>query len=290
MELRESDQAYLENLVRSQSNNLMPAARGRHARQRLSIVVENEGLQTIEDLLLRLRAERPAHLHRAVAEAMTIKETSFFRDQPLFDLLRTKLIPKVLEQCKSQRRLRIWSAACATGQEAYSLAMLLREHFPQLHNWDVRILGTDISQTACDYATRGSYRKVEIDRGLPVRHLLRYFEREGDHWNVHRELRDWVVFERGNLCEPQPEAEKFDLVLLRNVLLYLSPEDRTQVLRHAHARMQPYAPLLLGSAEQAEDSEGSRELFGIEFDRDCYFYRPLQPDRFRTSAKVMRLG
>jgi len=244
---------------------------------RLKPVAHDSGARNVADLMKMLRTSRPANLHRVVAEAMTIKETSFFRDVLPFKLLEDRLIPELMEQRRKERRLRLWSAASSTGQETYSLAILLRDRFPELADWDVQIVGTDISQLACDYARRGRYSRLEINRGLPARLLLRYFERDGEEWRISDELRPVVSFERANLCEATPRSLKsygmmFDLVLLRNVLLYFSPEDRSHVLRETHARMSPQAPLLLGNAEQAEDFS---ELFRVEFDRDCYFYRPI---------------
>jgi len=201
---------------------------------------------------------------------MTIKETSFFRDMAPFNLLRDKLIPQMVKARAEKRRLVFWSAASSTGQEAYSLAMLLLEEFPSLSEWDVRIIGTDISQQVCEYARQGRYRRLEINRGLPVRLLLRYFERDGDEWVVKPEVRKMVSFRRMNLCDPVSTLPLFDIVLLRNVLLYFGPEDRLRVLQEVHARMRGDGALLLGASEQAEDS---CELFRVEFERACYYYR-----------------
>ena len=279
MDFTEKDREYVGDLLRTQSSNVVGSASAAQVRQRLLPVAASAGAGSVGDLMKRLRTERPAHLHRVVAEAMTIKETSFFRDLLPFSLLRDRLIPELIEQRQQERRLRFWSAASSTGQEAYSLAILLRDRFPQLASWDVQIVGTDISQVACEYARRGRYSRLEINRGLPARLLVRYFESDGEEWRVCEQLRRMVSFERANLCEPAPRMLKsatmrFDVVLLRNVLLYFAAEDRSRVLREAHARMHPQAVLLLGNSEQAEDSS---DLFRVEFDRDCYFYRPIVP-------------
>jgi chemotaxis protein methyltransferase CheR len=208
---------------------------------------------------------------------MTIRETSFFRDLLPFRLLRDTLIPEILERRKAERRLRLWSAASATGQEAYSLAILLREFFPQLEGWDVQIVGTDISQVACEYARRGRYSRMEVNRGLPARFLLKYFDRQGDEWHVGEDVSRMVRFERGNVCEPPvglpSEGTRFDAVLLRNVLLCFAEEDRGRVLQEMHARMRRDAVLLLGNAEQAEDFS---DRFRVAFEGECYFYRPIE--------------
>jgi len=250
---------------------------GPESRHRLRIVPRDTGANGVCDWVRQEPRERPGHLHRVVTEAMTIRETSFFRDVQSFRLLRDRVIPRIIEARAKQRTLHLWSAASSTGQEAYSLAILLREYFPQLEDWRVEIVGTDISQLACDYARLGHYSLLEINRGLPARFLLRYFECVGDEWRVIEEVRRMVVFERGNLCEPpavqQPSGRmKFDVVLLRNVLLYFAEEDRVRVLRQVYDRMRWGSALLLGNAEQAEDSS---DRFRVEFDRDCYFYRPI---------------
>ena len=276
MEFTEKDREFMGDLLRAESSNIVKTASVTQMQQRLKTVARESGAHNVAELMKMLRSSRPAHLHRVVAEAMTIKETSFFRDLALFKLLGDRLIPELIAARRRERRLRLWSAASSTGQEAYSLAILLREQFPELATWDVQIIGTDISQLACDTAKRGRYSRLEINRGLPARFLVRYFEREDEEWSVCQELRRIVTFERANLCEPplrglKSYGVKFDIVLLRNVLMYFASEDRSHVLREAHTRMRPEAVLLLGNSEQAEDSS---DLFRVEFDRDCYFYRP----------------
>ena len=218
-----------------------------------------------------LIADPKPQLHRATAGAMTTTETSFFRDSSPFDTLRDHILPTLIERNWSTRKLRIWSAASSTGQEAYSIAMLLREYFPALSSWDVRILGTDLAVHCVEYARAGRYRRLEVNRGLPARMLLRYMLRHGDEWEVIPDLRARCEFQQLNLCAPPPGLPQFDLVLLRNVLLYFAPEERAAVLRTVHRHLHPEGFLLLGSAEQAEDST---DLFEAEFARDCYFYRP----------------
>jgi chemotaxis protein methyltransferase CheR len=277
MEFTEKDREYMGDLLRAESSNIVKTANVTQMQQRLKPVARESGAHSVADLMKQLRGSRPAHLHRVVAEAMTIKETSFFRDMSPFKLLGSRLIPEVIAARRQERRLRLWSAASSTGQEAYSLAILLYEQFPELASWDVQIIGTDISQVACDTAKSGRYSRLEINRGLPARMLIRYFERDGEEWNVCDDIRRLVTFERANLCEPPTRGlrsygVKFDIVLLRNVLMYFAPEDRSRVLREVHARMHPHAVLMLGNSEQAEDFS---DMFRVEFDKDCYFYRPL---------------
>jgi len=268
----DSDYAYLRQLVLSESANLIDPSRNALFETRLTPIARMAGASTLEDFVSLLRVDRTPQLHRAVAEAMTINETSFFRDGKPFDVLRETILPRLVERNSAQRKLRIWSAASSTGQEAYSVAMLIREHFAELASWDVKIVGTDISRQVIEYAQRGRYRRMEVNRGLPARMLLKYLVRDGDEWEVTPELRPMCEFQYANLCAPLPRLPVFDLVLLRNVLLYFPQQDRSCVFSDAYRQMAPGGYLMLGAAEQAEDSTN---LFQAEFARDCYFYRPV---------------
>jgi chemotaxis protein methyltransferase CheR len=267
----DSDYAYLRQLVLTQSANLIDPSRNALFETRLQPIAARAGASTLEDFVSILRVDRTPQLHRAVAEAMTINETSFFRDGKPFDLLREKVLPELMERNSATRRLRVWSAANSTGQEAYSVAMLIAEHFPELAEWDVKIVGTDISAQVIEYARRGRYRRLEVNRGLPARLLVKYMVRHDDEWEVVPELRRMCDFRYANLCAPLPELPVFDLVLLRNVLLYFPQQDRSCVFSDVYKQMAPGGYLLLGSAEQAEDSTN---LFQVEFAKECYYYRP----------------
>jgi chemotaxis protein methyltransferase CheR len=257
MACSDSDYAYLRELVLAQSANLIDPSRNSLFETRLTPVARLAGASNLEDLVNILRVDRPSHLHRAVAEAMTINETSFFRD---------------IEHRAKERSLRIWSAASSTGQEAYSVAMLLTEHFPELAGWDVKIVGTDISRHVIEYAQAARYRRLEVNRGLPARMLLKYFERDGEEWELDQRIRARCVFQQTNLCAPLPRLPIFDLVLLRNVMLYFPQQDRSCVLSDVYRQMARKSYLLLGNAEQAEDST---DLFQVEFAAETYFYRPV---------------
>ena len=268
----DSDYAYLRGLVLDQSANLIDPSRNALFDTRLTSLARIAGASNLEDFVSLLRSGRPAHLHRAVAEAMTVNETSFFRDVQPFEMMREVIVPSLIRERERERRLRIWSAASSTGQEAYSLAMLIVEHFPALATWDVKIVGTDISRQVVDYAQRGRYRRLEVNRGLPARMLLKYMIRTKEEWEICPQIRSMCEFQYANLCAPLLQLPEFDLVLLRNVLLYFSHHDRGAVFSDVHRKMMPDGYLVLGNAEQAEDSTN---LFEVEFAANCYFYRPL---------------
>jgi chemotaxis protein methyltransferase CheR len=231
----------------------------------------------VEELIQHLRLKRDPALERSVAEAMTINETSFFRDSRPFELLRTELLPAILEARRNTRTLRIWSAASSTGQEAYSTGMLLLEHFPQLANWNVKIEGTDISSEVVHRCQAGTYHRIEMNRGLPARNIVRFFDHHGEDWTVKPELRKLCNFRIANLCADQlpfaPAMGQFDVIFLRNVMLYFSQESRKKLLANVHRLLASDGILFLGSSEQpADPTIWTSQLAG----GTCYF-RPRQP-------------
>jgi chemotaxis protein methyltransferase CheR len=268
----ESDYAYLRTLVRRQSANEIDPSRNALFDTRLTPMARLAGVKNLEEFVEVLRADKESQLHRAVAEAMTINETSFFRDRLPFEMLRETVLPELIARRAKERRLRIWSAACSTGQEAYSVAMLLREDFPELAEWDVKIIGTDISRQVVEVARRGRYRRIDVNRGLPVRMLVKYLERDGEEWVMSAGVQGMCEFAEGNLCGRLPKLPVFDLVLLRNVLLYFPRQERGRVFSEARRSMAADGYLLLGNAEQAEDST---KLFEVQFASSCYVYRPV---------------
>jgi chemotaxis protein methyltransferase CheR len=271
MACSDQDYDYLREVVLEQSANLIDRSRNALFDTRLKPIASLSGAANLEDFVNMLKAGKPAHLYRAVAEAMTINETSFFRDIAPFQMLRQVVFAQLIEQRTEKRRLRIWSAASSTGQEAYSLAMTIVEYFPDLAHWDVKIIGTDISRRVVDYAQRGRFRRLEVNRGLPARMLLKYLVKDGEEWEVVPRIRAMCEFRYANLCAPISDLPIFDLVLLRNVLLYFSQYDRRILFNEIHRKLAPDGYLLLGNAEQAEDSTN---LFEVEFASNCYFYRP----------------
>ncbi len=251
------DYGYLRSLVFSLSQNVLDPSRDYLFDTRLTKVLRNEGMSRLDELVHRLRSRKDPMLERAIAEAMTINETSFFRDTRPFELLRTELLPKLIDARRMQRSLRIWSAACSTGQESYSLAMLLREHFPQLTNWEIRIEGTDLSSEVVRRAQAGRYHRIEINRGLPARFVVRYFDHVGEDWIIKAETRKMCNFRQANLCAPSlpfnRSTDRFDIIFLRNVMLYFSQDTRRTLLANIHRLLAPDGILFLGSSEQPAD-------------------------------------
>jgi chemotaxis protein methyltransferase CheR len=251
------DFAYLRQLVFGLSQNVLDPSRDYLFGTRLTKVLRNKGMTHLEELVQYLKLRRDPILERSIADAMTINETSFFRDSRPFELLRTELLPKLIESRRRARALRFWSAACSTGQEAYSLGILMLQHFPLLTGWNTRIEGTDICTEVVERAQAGRYHRIEMNRGLPARCIVSYFEHEGEDWVVRPVLKQMCRFRQASLCGPQfpftRTEDRFDIIFLRNVMLYFSQETRRTLLARIHHVLAPDGILFLGSSEQPAD-------------------------------------
>lgn len=236
-------------LVRRQSAIELDAAKAYLIDARLTPLAKRNGLSSAAELVQRLQATNETTLRQQVVEAMTTNETSFFRDTHPFEALRKTILPELLQRRAAQKTLNIWSAACSTGQEAYSTAMLLSEHFPQTSTWKTSILGTDLSDDVLEKARQAKFSQIEINRGLPAALLAKYFRRDGMQWQLASTLRDLVTFKKMNLIEPWPMLPAMDVVFLRNVLIYFAPDMKRVILEKVRRVMAPHAVLFLGAAE-----------------------------------------
>lgn len=268
--IRPRDFAYLQELVLRHSGIVLGDGKEYLAESRLSGIVHGLGLKSLDELFARLRPGSFGELDRRIVEAMTTTETQFFRDASAFALLRKQILPELLAAREDRRVLRICSAACATGQEPYSLAMLLREDFAaQLRGWQVEILALDLGRATIERARAGRYSLLEINRGLPARLLVRFFDQDGDDWVVQPALRQMVEFRQFNLCQELLPG-RFDLVLMRNVLMYFDASTREMVLRSAARCLNDDAALLLGATESVLGGCGLRR----ELHEGSICYRP----------------
>lgn len=213
-------------------------------RARLAPLLQAHGYTSIAELVAAARSGQ-GFAQEQIVDAMTINETSFFRDSHPFRALVDDVVPDLLRG--GRRSLRMWSAATATGQEAYSLAILMAENFPSVPEPD--ILATDVSQSVLERARSRTYTQLEVNRGLPAAALLRHFDQVGRIWRVKPDVARQVRFDRLNLTGPWPALPVMDLILLRNVLIYFDDATRTSVINRAIARLRPGGYLLVGSAE-----------------------------------------
>ncbi|QOY85071.1 CheR family methyltransferase [Paludibaculum fermentans] len=214
---------------------------------RLSPVARARGLQSINDLCSLIRATGGDEVRKQVIEAMTTNETYFFREPGQYDAITRVLLPEVKELRHATRKLNCWSAASSTGQEAYSLALLLMEE--GFGGWNVQILGTDLTSHVVEKARQGKYLQIEVNRGLPVSLLLKYFRRVALDWQLNDQIRSMVRFESFDLRNSMRSLGPFDLVFCRNVLVYFDIETRRTILRQMHGTMFRGGWLLLGTAE-----------------------------------------
>jgi chemotaxis protein methyltransferase CheR len=213
-------------------------------------VAREFGLTSVTGLVERLRSGPGRELEARVIEAMTINETLWFRDVKPFKALREEVIPEAIARNEPARRLAIWSAAASTGQELYSVAMLLEQHFPELDGWNLSLIGTDINAAVLDKARAGRFSKLEINRGLPADMMDRYFTLDGGQYVIDESLRRRVSYFQLNLAGRWPaRLPKFDVILLRNVLIYFDNPTRERIIASASKQLRRGGGLLLGSTE-----------------------------------------
>jgi chemotaxis protein methyltransferase CheR len=235
--------------VESRSAILCPPDKRYLFEARLRPVMRDHGIADIAELATRLKGGGSLILGEAVIEAMTTNETSWFRDIHPFEAMRTGIFPELIEARAATRKLSIWSAACSTGQELYSLAMMLDMQFPELQRWNVSLHGTDISNEVLAQAKAAKYSALEVNRGLPAQYLARYMEREGSHYVVAESLRRQATFAKLNFIAPWPPMARFDVVLCRNVLIYFDMDVRARIVRKIQDVLAPGGYLILGSSE-----------------------------------------
>jgi chemotaxis protein methyltransferase CheR len=236
--------ASIAALVKARSGIVLTPDKVYMLETRLAPILKQEGIASLDMLALKLRDPRAEALARAVTEALTTNESSFFRDGKPFDHLR-RLLPKLLAARPPGHRLRIWSAACSTGQEAYSVAMILSE----MGIKGAEILGTDLSRDVVERAREGCFTQFEVQRGLPVQMLVKHFRQEAGKWRVQPALKEMTRFEERNLLADHRALGRFDIVFCRNVLIYFDPQTKGRVLNALAAQMAADGVMYLGGAE-----------------------------------------
>lgn len=242
------DYTYVTELVRKHASIILNKGQEYLVRSRLEPLVRQAGLPDLTTFIQRLKREPFGALHAKVIEAMTTGETSFFRDLHPFETLKKHILPDVIQRRKRERTVHVWSAACSTGQEPYSIAMLLAST-PDLAGWNIKIVATDLSKAAIERARAGLYSELELSRGLPKKFRDEYFEREGAAYKVKPQIRALIDWRTHNLASPTPKAAPFDVVFMRNVLIYFSPATCTAILNRVRGAMSKEGFLILGTTE-----------------------------------------
>jgi chemotaxis protein methyltransferase CheR len=239
----------LATLLKQQSGLVITKDKAYLLESRLMPVARKWNLKTLDDLATAIRIQKNDAMIAEVVEAMTTNETSFMRDQKPFDLFTNLVLPKMLQSRANKKHLRIWSAAASTGQEAYSLAMLLTERAQQTIGWKFDIVGTDLSKEVVEKAKQGIYTQFEVQRGLPITLLVKYFDKVGDRWQLKQNIRNMVQYREGNLLQDFGPIGVFDVVFCRNVLIYFDTATKGKVLEAIAKVMAPDGVLYLGGAE-----------------------------------------
>jgi chemotaxis protein methyltransferase CheR len=250
MEVSETSRRILASLLEAKTGQQLAMNRRWRIETALAAVMRERGYDSVDQLVSRLVSRSDPALSDAVIEALLNNETYFFRDKLPFDLLMAGPIKKLERARASRKRLSIWCAGCSTGQEAYSLAMSFADEKLRWAGWHIEIVGTDLSKKAIERAKAGTYSQFEVQRGLPVMQMIRWFdELGGGDWRIAEPLRRQVRFEARNLIEPPPAPGRFDIVLCRNVLLYFAPEMRRLAFNRLAEAIAPDGALMLGAGE-----------------------------------------
>lgn len=247
--LSEVDFTFIARQVKQRSGLALTPDKAYLLETRLGPIARREGHAGVPELAAAARTARDDRLLWLITDALTTNETFFFRDKTPFDLLRDTILPTLQKKRGALPRLRIWCAAASTGQEPYSIAMLMDELRTIGRGCDVDIVATDISDRVLEKARAGVYSQFEVQRGLPITHLAKYFEKTGEMWRINDKIRSMVRFQRHNLLEDCRHLGKFDIVFCRNVLIYFEPDQKKAALERIASNMQDDGFLLLGAAE-----------------------------------------
>ncbi|MDF1602346.1 protein-glutamate O-methyltransferase CheR [Nocardioides sp. YIM 152315] len=239
--------AFVRELVRAESAIVLETGKEYLVESRLVPLARAAGHPDVDAYVADLSKRRTPAALKQVVEALTTNETSWFRDSDPFTALRQSVFP-ALAKTRSNRTIRIWAGACSSGQEPYSIVMTALDT-PELAGWRVEVVATDLSDEMLDRARKGEYSQLEVNRGLPATTMVRHFERSGLSWRINQSIRDRVEFRHLNLTRPLPPMGRFDVVFLRNVLIYFDLPTKRDVLKRVRQVMAPDGHLFLGAAE-----------------------------------------
>jgi chemotaxis protein methyltransferase CheR len=242
------DYEYLRKLLKDRSGLMLSADKQYLVESRLTPVTRKHGLTSLGELVTKIKGGNE-ELTVDVVEAMTTNESFFFRDKIPFEHFRDAIMPQLMTARARERRIRIWCAAASTGQEPYSLAMMLKEMKEKLGGWRIEILGTDISVDVLEKAKAGVYSQFEVQRGLPIQMLVKFFTQAGDTWQIAPDIRAMVQYRQHNLLAEFAGFGRFDVVFCRNVLIYFDQETKSSVLNRIARQLDPEGYLVLGAAE-----------------------------------------
>ncbi len=270
MGIATGDFDYIRKLVLDRSAIVLEPGKEYLVESRMLPLLHSEGFESIQILVSKLRAGGMRNgLSDKVVDALTTNETSFFRDIHPFEALKKNVLPDILEKNKSIKELNIWCGASSSGQEPFTIAMILRNDFPQLLNWKIKFISSDISREMLDRCRGGKYSQLEINRGLPALLMVKFFERDGTHWKVKDDLLKMIEFREINLSQPFPVLPRVDIMFLRNVLIYFDVETKKSILGKIRKVLKPGGYLFLGAAETTMNIDSSFERLQLP-QSGCY--------------------
>jgi chemotaxis protein methyltransferase CheR len=248
MSLSRKHFADISTLLKNETAIVLDTGKEYLVEARLALIAREEGFANLEDLIDKVLTTHDLRLRKRILLALTTNETSFFRDLAPFEALKQTILPELIAKRAGSKTLTIWSAACSTGQEPYSMALLIRESFPELASWKVRIIASDVNSQVVDKARSGEYSSLEVNRGLPASYLIKYFEQNGPMFRLKKEVSSLVEFHELNLIKTWPFTG-IDLLFMRNVLIYFDLETKQEIFKKIRKCLAPDGYLFLGAAE-----------------------------------------
>ncbi len=272
MAITASEFDFVREMIRKKSGIVLEPGKEYLVEARLTTLARQQKVESLSALIARVKASSADPLYKLVIEAMTTNETSFFRDLHPFEALKRVVIPALTASRAVTRSLSIWCGASSTGQEPYTIAMTLREAIPNIDEWKVTFIATDISSEMVAKSKAGRYNQIEVNRGLPAPLMVKYFTKQGLEWEISPKLRSMIDFREMNLTQPWPGMQPFDIVFMRNVLIYFDGDTKRDILRRVRSLMRPDGYLFLGSAETTMGLDDAYERTQIE-KSGCYRIR-----------------
>lgn len=253
---------YVRKFLRDETAIILDPTKEYLVECRLSPISKELGFKSLDELITAFKASPKEEIKLKIIDAMTINETFFFRDIHPFEALKTQIIPAIIAK-KDSKKLDIWCAASSSGQEPYTIAMILKDLAPQLLNWSINIIASDISEKMLMKAKSGVYNQLEVNRGLPLIYLAKYFEKKGSEWQINQEIRNMVKFEKINLMN-RWTLPSMDIVFMRNVLIYFDSDTKKDIIKRVEEILNPSGYLFLGGAETTMGINNQFERVGIE--------------------------
>lgn len=256
------DFEFIREFIKKQAAIVLEPGKEYLVESRLNPIAKEAGFSSLEGLISEIRCKPADELKLKIIDALTINETLFFRDVHTFDTLKDNIIPGIIAKKTNDKRLNIWCAASSSGQEPYTIAMILKEHAAPLKDWTINFIASDISEKMLERAKAGIYNQLEVNRGLPLPYLVKYFEKSGSNWQIKKEIRDMVKYQKINLMNPWL-LPTMDLIFMRNVLIYFNLETKKNIFERVEKILHPTGYLFLGGAETTLGVGNEFERIGI---------------------------